>query len=51
MGGYLFDSLGSYDLVWQIAIALGILAALLHLPINESATLPASATATAAAVK
>ena len=49
MGGYLFDSLGSYDLVWQIAIALGILAALLHLPINESATLPASATATTAA--
>ena len=40
MGGYLFDSLGSYDLVWQIAIALGVLAALLHLPINESATLP-----------
>jgi MFS family permease len=45
MGGYLFDSLGSYDLVWQIAIALGILAALLHLPINEAETLPASATA------
>jgi MFS family permease len=45
MGGYLFDSLGSYDLIWQIAIALGILAALLHLPINESSTLPASATA------
>ena len=45
MGGYLFDTLGSYDLVWQIAIALGILAALIHLPINESETLPASATA------
>ena len=43
MGGYLFDLLGSYDLVWQIAIALGVLAALLHLPINESATLPDSA--------
>jgi MFS family permease len=43
MGGYLYDLLGSYDLVWQIAIALGILAALLHLPINESATLPDSA--------
>ena len=45
MGGYLFDTLGSYDLVWQIAIALGILAALIHLPINESETLPASVTA------
>jgi MFS family permease len=45
MGGYLFDSLGSYDLIWQIAIGLGIVAALLHLPINESETLPASATA------
>ena len=44
MGGYLFDSLGSYDLVWQIAIALGVLAALLHLPINESATLPDAVT-------
>jgi hypothetical protein len=31
----LFDKTGSYDLVWQISIGLGILAALLHLPINE----------------
>jgi len=44
LGGYLFDLFGSYDLVWQMAVALGILAALLHLPINESSTLPASAT-------
>ena len=44
LGGYLFDLFGSYDLIWQMAIALGILAALLHLPINESSTLPASAT-------
>ena len=44
MGGYLFDTLGSYDLVWQIAIALGILAALIHLPINETETFPASVT-------
>ena len=45
VGGYLFDLLGSYDLVWQIAIALGIVAALIHLPINEEKTLPVSATA------
>ena len=44
VGGYLFDLLGSYDLVWQIAIALGIVAALIHLPINEEKTLPVSAT-------
>ena len=44
MGGYLFDTLGSYDLIWYIAIALGIFAAIIHLPINESETLPASAT-------
>ncbi len=35
LGGWLFDQTGSYDLVWQISIGLGILAALLHLPINE----------------
>ena len=45
MGGYLFDTLGSYDLIWYIAIALGIFAAIIHLPINESETLPASAMA------
>ena len=35
LGGWLFDQTGSYDLVWQMAIGLGVLAALLHLPINE----------------
>ncbi len=37
LGGYLFDETGSYTLVWQIAIVLGIVAALLHLPIKETA--------------
>ena len=36
LGGYLFDRTGSYDLVWYIAIALGILAALVNLPIKEA---------------
>ena len=36
VGGWLFDTTGSYELVWQIAIALGIFAALVHLPINET---------------
>jgi predicted MFS family arabinose efflux permease len=35
LGGYAFDTLGSYDPVWMGSIALGIGAALLHLPITE----------------
>ncbi len=35
LGGRLFDATGSYELVWWMAIALAVLAALLHLPINE----------------
>ena len=34
-GGRIYDTTGSYDTVWWIAIALGLLAAALHLPINE----------------
>ena len=36
LGGYLFDTTGSYILVWWLSVALGILAATLHLPIDES---------------
>ena len=36
LGGYLYDRTGSYDLVWYIAIGLGVLAALVNLPINET---------------
>jgi predicted MFS family arabinose efflux permease len=36
LGGFLFDKSGSYDLVWMIAIGLGILAALANLPIQEA---------------
>ena len=35
LGGYLFDQSGSYDMVWWLGVALGLLAALVHLPINE----------------
>lgn len=35
MGGYVFDVTGSYDSVWYVSIALGVLSALLHWPINE----------------
>jgi MFS family permease len=37
LGGYLFDRTGSYDIVWWLAIALGIVAGLLNLPIDERA--------------
>ena len=35
LGGYLYDRTGSYDSVWLIAIALGVAAALLNLPVRE----------------
>ena len=34
-GGRLFDHYGSYDLMWWICVALGVIAALLHIPIIE----------------
>ncbi len=37
LGGYLYDKTGSYDIVWYIAIALGVAAALVNLPVRESA--------------
>jgi predicted MFS family arabinose efflux permease len=36
LGGFLYDRTGSYDVVWYIAIALGVLAALVNLPIKEA---------------
>lgn len=36
-GGYLYDRLGNYNLVWLIAIALGVFAGLANLPIRERA--------------
>ncbi len=35
LGGYLYDKTGSYDIVWYLAIALGIFAALVNLPVKE----------------
>ncbi len=37
LGGKLYDSTGSYDLVWWIAVALGVFAALANLPVRETA--------------
>lgn len=36
LGGKLYDATGSYDLVWWIAAALGIFAALANLPVRET---------------
>jgi MFS family permease len=37
LGGYLYDKTGSYDIVWYIAIALGVFAGLVNLPVCEAA--------------
>ncbi|ABM95513.1 MFS transporter [Methylibium petroleiphilum] len=37
LGGKLYDATGSYDVVWWIAVALGVFAALINLPVRETA--------------
>jgi MFS family permease len=37
LGGVLYDRTGSYDVVWYIAIGLGVMAALVNLPVKEVA--------------
>jgi MFS family permease len=37
LGGKLYDTTGSYDVVWYLSIALGIVAGLINLPIDERA--------------
>jgi MFS family permease len=44
LGGYLFDQTGSYSTVWNIAIALGVFAFLVNLPIKEKAILRTATT-------
>ena len=36
LGGYFYDRTGSYDLAWYLAIALGVFAGLVNLPIRET---------------
>jgi predicted MFS family arabinose efflux permease len=36
LGGVLFDRTGSYDVVWWLGVALGVFAAIVHLPIKEA---------------
>ena len=35
LGGYIFDTTGSYDAIWLIAILLGVATAIIHLPIDD----------------
>ncbi|MGY4829673.1 MFS transporter [Sphaerotilaceae bacterium SBD11-9] len=37
LGGKLYDATGSYDVVWWIAVGLGLFAAIVNLPVRESA--------------
>ena len=37
LGGKLYDATGTYDLVWWISVALGVGAALVNLPVRETA--------------
>ncbi|HSV34829.1 MAG TPA: MFS transporter [Ramlibacter sp.] len=36
LGGLLYDRTGSYDIVWYVAIALGVFAAIVNLPVREA---------------
>ncbi|MEO6279647.1 MFS transporter [Roseateles sp.] len=36
LGGKLYDATGSYDVVWYLAIALGVMAMLANLPVRET---------------
>ena len=40
LAGRLYDSSGSYESVWWLAVALGLAAALIHLPIADRAIQP-----------
>ena len=37
LGGYLYDTTGSYTIVWWLCVALGVFAAIVHWPIVERA--------------
>jgi len=37
LGGKLYDATGSYDVVWYLAIALGVMAMVANLPVRETA--------------
>ncbi|HEX5805667.1 MAG TPA: MFS transporter [Macromonas sp.] len=46
LGGRLFDATGSYDIVWQLSIGLGVAAAVLSVVLNENPIQPPQRTST-----
>ncbi len=42
LGGRLYDTTGSYDMVWWLAVALGVFAALVNLPVKGHAIVRAA---------
>ena len=44
LGGKLYDATGSYDIVWYLSIALGVIAGVINLPIDEGEIRRAPAT-------
>ena len=47
LGGKLYDTTGSYDVVWYLSIALGVIAGVINLPIDEREIRRTPAVATA----
>jgi MFS family permease len=45
LGGLVYDATGTYDLMWWLSIALGLAAAIVHLPIQERRAIAAPAPA------
>ena len=43
MGGRVYDLYGNYDMVWYLAIALGVFSAIVHLPVRDRAWAPVTA--------
>jgi len=42
LGGILYESSGSYQIVWWLSVALGVASAAINLPINETAVIRAA---------
>ncbi|MCW9033774.1 MAG: MFS transporter [Rhodospirillales bacterium] len=42
-GGFFFDMMGSYDIVWIMSVVLGLVAGIIHLPIIERPLKPLAA--------
>jgi predicted MFS family arabinose efflux permease len=42
LGGLLYERTGSYDIVWWLTVAFGVLSAVINLPIEEKPVLRAA---------